>query len=865
MKRSLLCALCLTAFSLAASVDNTLRIPLEDPGSVAFEVWESTAVSSEPEILYKEGFADDASWRPTKADDKGRSVSCVKVVENGDSHVRLGGQGRCGLGHGVCPANRISVTPGSHCTLTFSGRVPDMACTFAVYLKLFDRHGKNMSSAVAASAGWTYTPFSEALYKAPITLDGVGKWQDVKLPFAVPENVFAVLPCICPWRGDRVDCGGISFTSVQRVARHQLAFDQRTETADGGILLADTGAAITLAAVATKDAAGAVAVDVEVSDLSRPPRPRAVQVVLSLPKELLGWSWHKDWRNDETVGKDSAFQLLGSVGGHPVSRYPFSAVSRGGKGFALGTPFDEAAFENRTVSATGIRSTAVVGLLERNGHGTSAKLRWLAFGFRGNWGFRSAAKVYYASQARVFPPSHAGEKEGTWLWPVYPSKMPESPDDFGLTFWEAPATVARSPREVALAREKGIGIYAYTEAWGMRQPLTTLSGGGHPPVAERLAQLQSWAGTNVSGQQWFNAPRHLAAQAALNSLPVQPDGSHPYMVDKYDNWTHWWRTNSDPRLAKPNRASLCWDYTVGLDLEAIDGVYLDSLSYGFAVNFLNVRPEHLAVMTEKLIYDPETARPCADGIQHQVAFVRWVASELHARNKRVFGNVFDIAHRFHATTIDVFGSEVGSFGNRSVDRKASMQTVHSDADACEKRFYAYHRPVANLLQEGNYEKPVPALSAEEVAAYINHQLFYGFYPGISTIGGEKKPGYSTWLRYFDASRQCERDRAVFKAAIPLIRRMNRAKWMPETLMRAGDERVLVERYGEMHAGGECLFAVRNASEAFVKTPLAFDRSPEYAGTRLQPVWRGEGLAETSDGAWVISLAPWETAVFQVLP
>lgn len=68
-------------------------------------------------------------------------------------------------------------------------------------------------------------------------------------------------------------------------------------------------------------------------------------------------------------------------------------------------------------------------------------------------------------------------------------------------------------------------------------------------------------------------------------------------------------TNADPRLAKPNRSSLCWDYTVGRYLDDVDGVYLDSLGTAMS-GFNNVREDHLAVMTEPLVYDEATARPC---------------------------------------------------------------------------------------------------------------------------------------------------------------------------------------------------------------------------------------------------------------
>ena len=85
-------------------------------------------------------------------------------------------------------------------------------------------------------------------------------------------------------------------------------------------------------------------------------------------------------------------------------------------------------------------------------------------------------------------------------------------------------------------------------------------------------------------------------------------------------------------------------------------------------------------MGEPLVYDVDTARPCANGMQHQVAFVKWVADMLHARGKRIFGNVFEVAHRFHATTIDIFGSYV-AYCLQDAEEPDPKQGKRTDAEA----------------------------------------------------------------------------------------------------------------------------------------------------------------------------------------
>ena len=785
----------------------------------------------------------------------------VLTVDVPEAKQKFGENRRWGYSHGLMPEKPVAVRAGCAYEFSFEGNVTNLACTYVLYLRMFDAAGRNVSADVAAPDRWSYSPSSKAFYVLAVKLDEPNKWQKVTRPFVVPEGVAAVLPVVATWRGEYVRCRRYAIVEKSTLVRHEVAFVREGAAASGVERYVAREDQLALAVAKTENADGSLTVRATVADIAVPPRPRALRLSAEWAHDLAGWTWHRNWRTDETIGAKSSFSDAYGVGGHAVSRFPFSAVSKDGVGFAFGTPLDAPAFESRTVTAKGIASTVPVGLLERGGKGTSATYEWLVFPFRGAWGFRSAAKAYYLSQGGKFRTPPADAAEGTWQWPVWATRLPDRPGDFGLAFWEAPATVGRKKKEIETSHAHGIGVFPYTEAWGMRQALPTLPDGGHPPVSARLAELQGWASETNAKARWFDAPRHIAAEACLNSLPVQPDGTHPFAVDKYDRWTHWWRTNSDPRLTRPNRASLCWDYTIGLDPDAIDGLYLDSVSYGFAVNFNNVRPEHLAVMDEPLVYDVETARPCANGMQHQVAFVKWVADRMHAKGKRIFGNVFEVAHRFHATTIDIYGSEVGCWGSGGAARADKLRNVLSDESCCERRFYAYRRPVGDLLQEGNFTTPAVELPAAGITNYVDHHMFYAFYPGVCTIGGEEKPGYANWKRYFGPTRQCERDRELFKRAIPLIRRMNRAGWMPETLVRSADKRLLVERYGMATGTGERFLALRNASADTVETVLSAEGECVAAFASLEPVWGGV-VAKPAPGGWAVRLAPWQTVVYK---
>ncbi|NLG12984.1 MAG: hypothetical protein GX561_02120 [Lentisphaerae bacterium] len=829
-----------------------VRLGLSGPGG--FSVWEYEVASGKMVSLLKEDFSGDESWKPSNQGRIDEKAGCERLFEDGKAFVRFGSGER--YGHGWQPSMPIAVTAGSRLEIAFHGRVPNKTSSFIIYVKAYDKEGKDVTPDVGAPSGWGYSIYTKTHYIASRHLKTVNQWEQVPLDYLVPEGVHAILPVICLWRGDYADCTAFETVVKGTIKRRQVDFDKcelKSDAESKNVTLGMTSSKSQLELKAViRGTNGRVDIEATVFDCANPPRPRALGVDFSLPVQIEGWNWHPNWREDKAIKADSAFSQVVTVGSQPVSEYPFTSVSKDGIGIALGTPFDAPGYEHRVVSKDGIVSRTAVGMLPISGKSRPAQIRLVAFSFGGTWGFRSAARQYYAHFPEGFASRTEVEREGCWLWPVAPSKLPENPGDFGLGFWEASATVGRRPAEIARAHEIGFGVYPYTEAWGMRQKIADPGPRPADDPEGCLVELQKWPEDEQAKEIWFDAPRHIAAKAALNSLPVTPEGKHPYAVDQYDSWFHWWRTNPDPRIPQPNRASICWDYTIALNDKDIDGVYLDSLSYGFASMYLNIRPEHLAVIDENLTFDANSGMPCADGMQHQVAFVKWLAGKLHKNGQKLFGNIFGIAHRFNAPLIDIFGSEVGSWGGRR-----PLKCVQSDAESCLKRFYAYRRPVSNLLQEGSYTKPATELTAEEVARYVEHQMLYGFYPGISTIGGEEAPGYAKWKRYFGPTRQCNRDRELFKQAVPLIRRLNKAGWEPETLLRCDSQDVLIERFGNPQ-GQEILFTIRNESDKTTTAKLVPDQTLQLK--ELIIVYGQKDAIRHGEAGWSAEVQPRRTVV-----
>jgi hypothetical protein len=211
----------------------------------------------------------------------------------------------------------------------------------------------------------------------------------------------------------------------------------------------------------------------------------------------------------------------------------------------------------------------------------------------------------------------------------------------------------------------------------------------------------------------------------------------------------------------------------------------------------------------------------------------------------------------------VLGSEVSSAWG---GKKRDLSDVESDETSLLRRMLAYHKPTSNLLQEGNYHKPAPERSQADIEQYIKHQMFYGFFPGIATIGGEEKAGYKGWKRYFGTPAQYERDRPLFKKYIPIIRELCAAGWEPVTGARTSEADVLIERFGSWEENN-LHFSLRNAGEKAASFSVLVEAPPgtEAAARELVSGAEIAGKANEKTGAleYIMTLPPKETAVLRI--
>ncbi len=846
-------------------------------GGLAVREWQLVRVPAAAEPLASVDFETAQGWRSSAGVslEPGAAVAVEPRRDGGaggsEGYARLGVNQK--YGHGVRLERDLPVSAGRDYVISWQGRVPALEATYIVYVQAFDAAGRDVTTASPAPKGWQYSPSSKTHYQYLIAASRPAAWERFSRPYRVTENVSTLRVAVCLWRGAYVDlddlrveeAGSGAVPGELAVLAGPVACRPDGQSALQHAVISERQLEVSLTYASGPTG---IRVTVELRDLSNPPRERALEVSYRLPLQTAGWVWHDDIRRQRRIEAGTTFSNDFSYEGHLVSRYPFSCITDATSGLMLGMPQDCPAMEWRSCRAdSGFVHTLKVGLsplTEQIGAGR-ASWSFVISAIEPGWGFRAAAATYYEMFPGFF--ANRAQREGTWLWPVPPHQIP-SPEDFGLTFWE---THSEDKDSGAVARQKGIYVMHYIEPSGLRQWFPEVKG-STPMFSpdECLARLQKLAAAVGSSRKWSGGPEAEMAQAVLNSLPELADGGTPSQAEnEYDAWARWWYTNPSPYLPTPNRGGACWTYEISPHLAAADGVYVDSVGLCLATGFMNCRTPHLSAARTLLSFDRDTLRPCLPAVSSYHDFLAWLATELRARDKLLMLNLGadPPAYRFFGHTGDVLGSETGSNGN--VARRRLCE-VESDEVSCLRRTYAFRKPTTNLLQEGNFHSPAPAVTRGEVEQYIKHQMFYGFYPAISTLGGEEKPGYANWKRYFSSPEQYERDRDLFKQYIPVIRRLNAAGWEPLTYATTSMDTVFIERYGAWDRTGLYL-SLRNSGDqeaSFTVAVQAFALGLELTPPErvvVREVVSGAVIAAKRGGAaggleFALSLPPRDTAV-----
>jgi hypothetical protein len=309
---------------------------------------------------------------------------------------------------------------------------------------------------------------------------------------------------------------------------------------------------------------------------------------------------------------------------------------------------------------------------------------------------------------------------------------------------------------------------------------------------------------------WSRELRRLTAQTVVNSSPLGPNGE--YLIDRgylcrlgdWGAYSQGWPVNPDPDIPSPNAYQLFHDKWVLERLDEAAGVYIQSVMISSGVgDWENRRRDHLAVTDAPLTFSWTDGGATQVAPQPQQKFLRKIAAEIHASGKLMMLNLFSDASRFHAHTSDVLSSEV-------------FQPVEGAPRSRVRRALAGQRVVTSLLQY-NLGLPVYA-SAGDVEKYIRDQLFWGFFPSISSIGGPMNA--RTPEPYFKHLDLSERDRPVWQRYMPVVRLVSTAGWEPITSVRCSPS-AETERFGDF-ARGPVYLTLRGAGSAAYEGEITVD-------------------------------------------
>lgn len=774
------------------------------PGGLSYQEYTVDPAAPRRVLLKVDAEGKETTWSSASFADWQATGDFVRratgTAAQGDAYLQIGDGTSVGVG--MATRDAAKMTPGDLCTLSWSARTHDAGLSYILCLRYLDAAGKDVSANAPAPKGWTYSPYSQALYRSDLSNTKPDIWERFSMDFEVPEGVSALRVSLRVYRGGnlRADLDDLTLTSRPGGWSAEVPVRGPVQVTPGGLVqdvqLPSAGLRFITRLQGGSDRLSAT---VEVSSLGDSPRPRCLRLHYRLPLDLQGWTWSPNPLREDLVEAGHHYEDSVGLAGHPLSRYPLACVSRDKVALALATPTDVPALQSFRADTTGFSTLADFGLSPQAPHAL-ARFTFSLYCCDPAWTFRSALERYY----KLFPQLVQGHTDlgGAWtLRMVDPAAA--KPEDFGLRFYEC-GTLAPQTRQ--FCREHGIATFVYAEPWGRRQVFRGLaSRADMPPYADRLAAVQEWARQTDSPTRWGPAPRSEVAQAVLNSMITGPDGVGAHFVDLYNDWAQWWQLSTDPKLPEPSGASICLKYEIEPALQWADGIYLDSVVATMA-DFEDYAPAHLSVSELPLSFSLATGRPVVVSGMAHYAFMRNLADDLHRRGKLLMMNLFPPVTRLYGHLADVAGCELGA----AQDRDSALQ----------QRIAAYHRPVSNLLQwRWSVLRRVPAMTSAEMEDYLANQLSYGFWPGISTAGGGTAEGYAGMHRYLQAPELLTRDKPLFARYLPLFDALNRAGWEPVPYVRASDTSIVVERFGQ---GAETLLTIYNPTDKDLEVTLSLD-------------------------------------------
>lgn len=595
--------------------------------------------------------------------------------------------------------------------------------------------------------------------------------------------------------------------------RHEAGFLVRdVQRADDGYAPIPVGGeakGVRLSVVETPAADGAT-YRVTVED--RTGRDRALTLVYAWPLPAGDLVFEEDPRTAvplaDNAPQRSDAQAMG-CGAGGLNRWPFGAVSVGGRGFALGIDTAHPAYF-RTAVHPRTRLLFIAFDL-----GLAPEKRTAAFAFRRftfTGGFRGALAAYAAREPDAF--RTRVPEQGIWM-PFRAIKSVENWQDFGFKFKEG-------NDETAWDDAHGIFTFRYTEPTTWWLSMDKAHGTNRFTMADCLAKVESLA---AKGD-----PR---ARAWRGSVMRDEDGARVGRVMD----TPWCRGAIWLLSPLPDIAGIC-EYKVK-NTEADfakfyakpfpvgqDGEYIDSAE-GYLTPTLDFNRAVFAASDTPLVFSSdEDHRPALFKGLSMYEYVRRTAARVWPRGRFVMANGVPGRWPWLPAYVDVGGTETQWIDEEGRWRPESHRSL------LYKRALSMGKPYC-YLQNVDFEK----FAYADMENFMRHCVAYGLFPGCFSHNASEG-------HYFTRPEVYNRDRPLFKKYVPLCKMLSEAGWRPvNTLVASTDSRVFVEQFGARYV------TVFNSARATVKVRLT-----AKAGARASEHVEG-GEVSFADGVATLELAP----------
>ena len=595
--------------------------------------------------------------------------------------------------------------------------------------------------------------------------------------------------------------------------RHEAGFllcdVQRADDGYAPIPVGGEAKGVRLSVVETPAADGAT-YRVTVED--RTGRDRALTLVYAWPLPAGDLVFEEDPRTAvplaDNAPQRSDAQAMG-CGAGGLNRWPFGAVSVGGRGFALGINTAHPAYF-RTAVHPRTRLLFIAFDLGLAPEKRTAAFAFHRFTFTG--GFRGALAAYAAREPDAF--KTRVPEQGIWM-PFRAIKSVENWQDFGFKFKEG-------NDETAWDDAHGIFTFRYTEPTTWWLSMDKAHGTNRFTMADCLAKVESLA---AKGD-----PR---ARAWRGSVMRDEDGARVGRVMD----TPWCRGAIWLLSPLPDIAGIC-EYKVK-NTEADfakfyakpfpvgqDGEYIDSAE-GYLTPTLDFNRAVFAASDTPLVFSSdEDHRPALFKGLSMYEYVRRTAARVWPRGRFVMANGVPGRWPWLPAYVDVGGTETQWIDEEGRWRPESHRSL------LYKRALSMGKPYC-YLQNVDFEK----FAYADMENFMRHCVAYGLFPGCFSHNASEG-------HYFTRPEVYNRDRPLFKKYVPLCKMLSEAGWRPvNTLVASTDARVFVEQFGARYV------TVFNSARATVKVRLT-----AKVGARASEHVEG-GEVSFADGVATLELAP----------